>query len=168
MLSGRREPALHFFWVKILKLCKHWGKFEVTGKNQAIVAYLSEKGIKHIMLKEDISSEGDHSVEMFPVHTGEKVGGVQWSLECFLWSLVPVGAPQLTGPGEVLAWLVKPRLCLLLRHPLKTQQNPVKGLKCCKQTCRASEHLPRYPGMCMQHRRRACPPPTYTIALHLK
>lgn len=128
----------------------------------AIVAYLSEKGIKHMMLKANLSSEGDHSVEMILVYAGEKVGGLQWSLGCFLWSLVPVGAPQMGGPGEVLSWLVKPRLSFVLRHPLKSWQNPVRGLQCCKWPCRASEHLPRYQGMSKQMKKtqKMCNSPT--------
>lgn len=64
MLSGRREPVPHFFLVKILGHCciSEW------------------KGIKHMMLKANLSSEGDHSVEMLLVHAEEKVGGLQWSL----------------------------------------------------------------------------------------
>ena len=55
------------------------------------------------------------------MHLGEKVGGLQWSL-------VPLGAPRWGGPGEVGSWLVKPRLGLVLRHPLRSWQNPIRGL----------------------------------------
>lgn len=46
--------------------------------------------------------------------------------------------------GGIGSQLVKPRLSLVLRRPLRSWQNPVRGLYSCKLTRGAGGHLPRY------------------------
>lgn len=126
MLSSRRESvAPPFFFLPHPKFLKFL----------SIMAYVSANRGKHTTLKAKLSSRQEVTqlryssciqARKFAVAPGEGL----------LWSLMLAGAPWWGGPVRAVLQLVNLTLILVLRHPLRSWPNSLRGLHCCKLSCR--------------------------------